>query len=187
MTFKSRCYLSSNRIEGRLIEFRKMRSSYAHYVDKVAGLHEKADKQKAKSKQVPKAASPRLASKLERNVVKLSGAEEAHDDYGRSLLLYIDEVTTTYWKDFVPLLHMFMKFSMNGSSDTTVVMKRLEKVDAILKKSEIGVTGRLEALKTSPPELIISSTGKENEAEVKKAEEKEAEKSADKENDLESV
>mmetsp|Transcript_19534 Transcript_19534/g.41120 ORF Transcript_19534/g.41120 Transcript_19534/m.41120 type:complete len:381 (+) Transcript_19534:96-1238(+) len=178
----------STRIEGRLIEFRKMRSSYAHYVDKVAGLHEKADKQKAKSKQVPKTASPRLANKLERNVVKLSGAEEAHDDYGRSLLLYIDEVTTTYWKDFVPLLHMFMKFSMNGASDTSVVMRRLEKVDAILKKSEIGVTGRLEALKSSPPEVITSSTaGKETEAGLKQMEEKEAEESADKENDLESV
>lgn len=177
--FQLKLYFSLyKRVEGRLIEFRKMRSSYAHYVDKVQGLHQKADKQKARSKQVPAKASLGLSTKLERNVLKLSGAEEAHDDYGRSLLVYIEEVTTTYWKDFIPLLHMVMKFSINHSSDMASVMMKLEKIDAVLKNNGIGVAGRLGELKSSPPELIISPNT------VKEIKEERVAKESD---DLESV
>ena len=135
-----------------------MRQSYAHYVDKVQVLHEKTDKQKSRSKEVPAKASPRMANKLERNVLKLSGAEEAHDDYGRSLLVYVDEVTTTYWKDILPLLHMIMQFHINHGSDLAAVMAKLEKTDALLTKigedHGVGVSGRLGELKAGRPEVI---------------------------------
>ena len=100
----------SNRIEGRLIEYRRLRKHYAHYTEKVQGLHEKVDRKHAKKS--PQR-NTRLESKLDRNRLKLSGAEEAHNDFGRSLLDLIEEVTMYYWKDLVPLLHMVIKFNIH--------------------------------------------------------------------------
>ncbi|EED90903.1 predicted protein [Thalassiosira pseudonana CCMP1335] len=149
----------STRIEGRMIEFRKMRQDYSHYVNKTQVLHEKADKQKARSKLIPAKASPRLASKLDRNILKLSGAEEAHDDYGRSLLLYIELVTSTYWKDLIPLLNMLCEFYLASSSDYADIMAKLQTTDANLRKLAmdhgVGMGGRLQALKAKRPESLV--------------------------------
>jgi len=168
----------STRIEGRLIEYRKLRRSYAHYTDKVQGLHEKVVKQKAKK---AAKASFRLESKMDRNRLKLSGAEEAHNDIGRSLLSLIEEVTVYYWKDLVPLLHMMIQFSINHSSDLATVMAKLEKTDAILKNiSEqhgTSVTGRLADLKPEPvPENIKIQEGPITESIPENAKEKDEEK-----------
>lgn len=139
-----------NRIEGKLIEYRRLRRSYAHYTDKVQGLHEKVDRQKKRAS----GASKRLESKLDRNRLKLSGAEEAHNDLGRSLLALIEEVTLHYWKDLVPLLHMMIQFSVSHTSDMATVMSKLEVVDVMLESisEEYGtsVAGRLEDLKPEP-------------------------------------
>ena len=118
----------STRVEGKLIQFRKVRDTYVHYSDKVHGLHGQLDKHKAKDGS-PK---PRLEDKLERNRLKLSGAEEAHHDLARSLISLIEDVTEHYWKDMIPLLHMTIQFSINHSSDLAAVMARLEKTEVNL-------------------------------------------------------
>eukprot|EP01083_Nonionella_stella_P135234 411375_1 len=69
--------ITSTGIEGRLIQFRQMRQKYAHYTGKVQGLHVKVDKKKEKR---AAGAKSRLESKLDRNRIKLSGAEEVHND-----------------------------------------------------------------------------------------------------------
>jgi hypothetical protein len=139
------------RIEGKLFQFYEMRKVYAHYTDKVKGLSEKASKKKR--------ASSRLQDKLHRNRLKLGGTKEAHDEFGKGLLALMEEVTVHYFKDFIPLLHMIIRLSINHSSDVASVMKRLEDVDASLKEvceeHGISVAGRLEELR---PE---SDVGKE--------------------------
>ena len=128
-----------------------MRQTYAHYTDKVQGLQGRVDKQKTKK---AAGASAGLEGKLDRNRLKLSGAEEVHNDFGRSLLTLMEEVTIHYWKDMVPLLHMIIKSNINHSSDLATVMKKLEKTDSILKdvceEHGISVTGRLEYLRPEP-------------------------------------
>ena len=118
-------------------------------------MHEKADKQK-KNRGSP---THRLEEKLDRNRVKLSGAEEQHNDLGKNLLELIEEVTKHHWKDLVPLLHMMIQFSINHTADLSTIMAKLEKTDAILKDiSEdhgTSVTGRLTELRPEPiPEDI---------------------------------
>ena len=149
-------YLHQSRIEGRLIQFRQMRQKYAHYTGKVQGLHVKVDKKKEKR---AAGAKSRLESKLDRNRIKLSGAEEVHNDVGKSLVALIEEVTVNYWKDVVPLLHMTIQFKINHSSDLAAVMQKLKRTDATLKEvSEqhaISETGRLDYLKPEPiPESV---------------------------------
>ncbi|KAL7539298.1 hypothetical protein ACHAXR_009169 [Thalassiosira sp. AJA248-18] len=156
----------ATRIEGRLIEFHQMRRKYVHYTDKVHGLHGKVDKQKTKN---AAGAKPRLENKLDRNRLKLSGAEEAHHDFGKSLLSLIEEVTHHYWKDFLPLLHMIIQFNINHSSDLATVMAKLEKTDASLrnisKEHGVSIAGRLEELK--PEENLKVDEEKRDEMEEK--------------------
>lgn len=95
---------------------------------------------------------------MDRNIIKLSGAEEAHNDFGRSLLSLIEEVTGNYWKDLVPLLHLSIQFHINHSADLATVMAQLEKTDETLKNISkqhgVSVTGRLEELR---PEVILEN------------------------------
>ncbi|KAL9186271.1 hypothetical protein ACHAXT_005509 [Thalassiosira profunda] len=160
----------TTRVEGKLLQLRKVRDTYVHYSDKVHGLHGQLDKRKAKGSP-PK---PRLEDKLERNRLKLSGAEEAHHDLARSLISLIEDVTEHYWKDMIPLLHMTIQFSINHSSDLAAVMARLEKTEANLKnvceQHELEVTGRLEDLK---PEPIPEATPEEAEPKKEDAEDEE--------------
>jgi len=159
----------STRIEGNLFQFRQMRQVYAHYTDKVQGLIDKVGKKK-------KGASSSLQDKLERNRLKLSGAEEAHNEFGTVLLAFMEEVTLRYFKDFIALLHMIIQLSINHSADVASVMKKFEETDAGLQRlcaeHGISIAGRLEELrpearkldKQAPmEELIISGEEKKEE------------------------
>mmetsp|Transcript_17727 Transcript_17727/g.27729 ORF Transcript_17727/g.27729 Transcript_17727/m.27729 type:complete len:357 (+) Transcript_17727:3-1073(+) len=140
----------STRIEGKLFQFCQMRQVCAHYTDKVQGLSDKAGKKK-------KGASSSLQDKLDRNRLKLSGAEEAHNEFGTVLLAFMEEVTLRYFKDFIPLLHMIIQLSIKHSVDVASVMIKLEETDSGLQhlcaEHGISIAGRLEELRPEARKL----------------------------------
>ena len=131
-----------------------MQQRFVHYTGKVHRLSDSVVKQNAARES---GARPRLEGKLERNLAKLSGADEAHSDFGSTLLSLIEDVTHHYWRDMVPLLYMMIQFSISHSNDISTVLSKLEVVDATLQsiaeQHGVKISGRLRKLKPElPPE-----------------------------------
>lgn len=146
----------SDRVNSRLMEFESHQEKLSHYRGKVEKLNAEAEKQAKHNKTL----SPKRADKLERNMLKLNGAREAHDSYGESLYLFMDEVTERAWKDMYPLLLRTFEFDRNYSRDQAKVFTKLTKTVTVLKsigdKEGLDPTGRLHELKVKKPEELYT-------------------------------
>eukprot|EP00567_Pseudictyota_dubia_P013546 CAMPEP_0197449876 /NCGR_PEP_ID=MMETSP1175-20131217/23250_1 /TAXON_ID=1003142 /ORGANISM="Triceratium dubium, Strain CCMP147" /LENGTH=514 /DNA_ID=CAMNT_0042982137 /DNA_START=373 /DNA_END=1917 /DNA_ORIENTATION=- len=147
---------SYTRIQGRLLEFERMKSNLEHYVQKVDGLRSGIKKREGSNRKI----SPKASQRFDRNELKLGGAREAYDSYGESLLLLLEEVTDRAWRDCFPLLMRAMQFDVNFSSDQAKVFSALNETVERLEKlgvgREVDPDGRIRSLKESKPEEIYT-------------------------------
>ena len=90
---------------------------------------------------------------FERNRLKLIGALEAHKIFGNSLVLLLDEVTTRYWKELLPLLFRTIRFDTTQSIEHAEIFDIGEengrKLEDIAMKKGVPLNGRLKLLKYS--------------------------------------
>lgn len=147
---------ASTRIHGRLLEFDRMKLNLEHYVQKVDGLRTGIKKRERRSRRV----SPKASQRFDRNELKLSGAREAYDSYGESLLLFLEEVTERAWRDCFPLLMRAMQYDINFSADQARVFSSLNETVEMLEElgaaREVDPDGRIRTLKDSKPEEIYT-------------------------------
>ena len=149
----------SSRIQGRIMQFNKLRFDLNHYERKLDGLRTKKERENTRKKSQ---ASPKASERFDRNELKLSGSREACDAYGESLLLLIDETTERAWRDFYPLLLRSMQFDINLSADQAGIFSGFDETMTILKaigvEKGLNIEGRVKILKDSRPEEFY--TGK---------------------------
>ncbi|KAL7468298.1 hypothetical protein ACHAXS_008511 [Conticribra weissflogii] len=146
----------STRVKARYGEYVKFRKNLHHYIKKVNSLKSEHRKLEEKNKPI----KPKQEEKMERNILKLSGARETHDSAGESLILLLDEIVHRSWKDVFPLIKMSMQFEAEYSAMQAKIFERLNETSKIM--SNIGVneslsnTSRLEALRTMNPEVLYT-------------------------------
>ncbi|KAL7519122.1 hypothetical protein ACHAWX_003932 [Stephanocyclus meneghinianus] len=148
------------RVNALYTEYMKHRKNLHHYIKKVESLKKEMTKLQKTAEEKEKPVPPKKVEKLERNVVKLAGARETHDDSGESLFLFLDEVVNRSWRDIFPLLHRTVKFEQDYSAMQAKTFQRLsgtaELLDLIGRNKSISMSSRLKSLKTLHPEVIFS-------------------------------
>ncbi|KAL3799455.1 hypothetical protein HJC23_013910 [Cyclotella cryptica] len=148
------------RVNALYTEYMKHRKNLHHYIKKVDSLKKEMAKLQKASEEKDKPIPPKKVEKLERNVVKLAGARETHDNSGESLFLFLDEVVNRSWRDIFPLLQRTVKFEQDYSLMQAKTFQRLtgttELLDLIGRNKSISMSSRLKSLKTLHPEVIYS-------------------------------
>mmetsp|Transcript_2439 Transcript_2439/g.4601 ORF Transcript_2439/g.4601 Transcript_2439/m.4601 type:complete len:758 (+) Transcript_2439:126-2399(+) len=148
----------SSRVNARYGEYVKFRKNLHHYIKKVNSLESEHKKLEEKNKPI----KPKQEEKMERNVLKLSGARETHDSAGESLILLLDEIVHRSWKDVFPLIKMSMQFEAGYSAMQAKTFERLygtlEMLSNIGMNESLSNTSRLEALRTMNPEVLYTGT-----------------------------
>ena len=148
------------RVNALYTEYMKHRKNLYHYIKKVESLKKEMTKLQKASEEKEKPVPPKKVEKLERNVVKLAGARETHDNSGESLFLFLDEVVNRSWRDIFPLLQRTVKFEQDYSAMQAKTFQRLsgtaELLDLIGRNKSISMSSRLQSLKTLHPEVIYS-------------------------------
>lgn len=172
-----------SRVNSRLLEFERLKKNVDHYHHKVKAISQAVKKLKAQgndeieaeesyrsfnttdssaslftvfddfAKDYKTSVLNKKVELFERNRLKLIGALEAHKIFGNSLVLLLDEVTTRYWKELLPLLFRTIRFDTTQSIEHAEIFDIGEengrKLEDIAMKKGVPLNGRLKLLKYS--------------------------------------
>jgi len=146
----------SARVDSWMGEFADHTEKLTHYREKIEKLNHQVEMADTKQKTLPQ----RKLEKWERNKLKLNGAREAHDSYGESLYLLLEEIVERAWRDVFPVLLRTLEFQMNHSQDDAKVCTKLttsiQELYRIGYEEGVSPQGRLEQLKTQKPEILYT-------------------------------
>ena len=143
--------LIDSRVTTAIKESDRLRKELEHYENKVNRLY--FDKQRVAKGGIGSDAYMLVYSKLERNEVKLSKAQEDYNAFSSMTIALVEEVTKACWKDLFPVMLKLMQFDAVRATEEKRLLRNLEFVSEsivknIQRKYNLNTEKRINELKS---------------------------------------